>query len=69
MARFVIIHENTKAGEAPTVCEADEGICYDHYETVEAAQASCDKMNAQSKANGWGSVYWPAIGHPDMTYA
>jgi hypothetical protein len=59
--RFVCWHENTITGEEPGVCEIESGICYDHYATEVEAQASCDKMNAQSAAAGWGSRYWTTV--------
>lgn len=64
--RFVCMHENTAAGEEPGVCEVESGICYDHYATQAEAQASCDKMNAQSIAAGWGSRYWAIAAPADL---
>lgn len=68
MEKYVIMHEDIAADEMPSVCECDNGFCYEHYNTQAEAQAECDKMNARAKANGWGSSYWPAVGHPEMKY-
>jgi hypothetical protein len=62
---YIILCQETEEA-APKVCEFDGGVCYDHYVTLDQAQAACDSYNARSHANGWTSTYRPTIAPVDM---